>query len=131
MMLKRILILCTRIYKSQINYSEVDNDQVDLLRNYNFLVEKHFKELHQVSDYANLLNKSPKTISNVFKKVSDKSPLEIIKNRILIEARRLLSNHENTISDVAYALGYNDVQSFSRFFKGIEKISPKAYREKF
>ena len=42
MMLKRLLILCTRIYKEQKNYTLFENNNLDLIREYNFLVEKHF-----------------------------------------------------------------------------------------
>ncbi len=129
MMLKRLLILCTRIYKSQENYQAIDNIQTDIVREFSFLVEQHFKEKHSVSEYADLLNKSPKTISNLFKKVSDKSPLQIIQNRIMIEVRRMLRYTELPISEIGYQVGYQDIQSFSRFFKKHEGVSPSQFRE--
>lgn len=124
MMLKRILILCTRIYKNQLNFQSIDNKNVDIIREFNFLVETHFKEKHSVVDYASLLNKAPKTLSNLFKKFGNKTPLQFIQDRILLEAHRLLKYSGNTISEVGYELGFNDVQSFSRFFKNQEGVSP-------
>ena len=91
MMLQRFLILCTRIYKSQ--HPQTDEVIVDTVRQFNFLVEKHFRQLHAVTDYASLLNKSPKTIANIFTKWSDKTPLQIIQERKVLEARRLLKVH--------------------------------------
>lgn len=129
MMLKRILILCTRIYKSQKDYNQLETQNVDLIRDFNFLVEQHFKQHHSVSEYAELLFKSPKTLSNVFKKAGEKSPLQFIQARIMIEARRLLKYSDQNVSDIAYELGYNDVQTFSRFFKKNENISPADYRK--
>jgi AraC-like DNA-binding protein len=64
--------------------------QLDMYEKYNYLVESHFKTKHQVADYAEMLNKSPKTLSNLFKKYNEKSPLQIIQDRTILEARRLL-----------------------------------------
>lgn len=130
MMLKRLLILCTRIYKTQENYNNQSSKNVDIIREYNFLVEKHFKEKHSVSEYAELLYKSPKTLSNLFKKVSNKTPLQFIQDRIMLEARRLLNYTDMPISDVGYELGFSDIQGFSRFFKKQEGISPSEFKEK-
>ena len=126
--LKRILIACTRQYKRQLNIHEVDRGKIDLVREFSYLVEMHFRQHHAVSDYANLMNKSPKTITNVFSKVARLSPLNYIQKRIMQEARFLLINSELEISQVGYKLGFNDVQSFSRFFKRHEQMSPSAFR---
>ncbi len=126
--LKRILIACTRKYKRQLNIHEVDRGKIDLVREFSYLVEMHFRQHHAVSDYANLMNKSPKTITNVFSKVARLSPLNYIQKRIMQEARFLLINSELEISQVGYKLGFNDVQSFSRFFKRHEQMSPSAFR---
>lgn len=128
MMLKRILILSTRIYKSQINFESLSNINTDIVREFNFLVEKHFREMHGVLDYANLLNKAPKTLSNLFNKLGNKTPLQFIQGRLLLESHRLLKYSEKTISEIGYELGFNDIQSFSRFFKKQEGISPNDYR---
>jgi AraC family transcriptional activator of pobA len=128
MLLKRILILCTRIYKNQSNFQFLDKNNLDIVREFNFLVEKNFKELHAVADYACLLNKAPKTLANLFKKLGNKTPLQFIQFRLLLEAHRLLKYSDKSISEVAYELGFNDIQAFSRFFKNLEGISPNDYR---
>jgi len=128
MMLKRILILCTRIYKSQENFSAIEVSQVDIVRDFNYLVEEHFKEKHSVTEYADLLNKSPKTLSNIFKKLNNKTPLQVIQNRIMLEVRRLLRYTDRPISEIGYEVGFNDIQSFSRFFKKNEGQSPSNFR---
>ena len=129
MMLKRILILCTRIYKQQ-HQTDIGQESNDVIRNFNFLVEQHFKKYHSVADYADLLHKSPKTLSNLFKKAGDKTPLHFIQARIMLEARRLLRYTDRGVAEIGYELGYNDIQSFSRFFKKNEGISPVDFRNK-
>ncbi len=128
-MLKRVLILCTRIYKSQESYQELDSQQVNIFREFNFLVDVHFREKHTVAEYAEVLNKSPKTVSNLFKKLDKKSPLQYIQERRMLEARRLLRYTEKSISEIGYEIGFNDIQSFSRFFKKHEATSPSDFRD--
>ncbi len=128
MMLKRLLILCTRIYKTQEEYTQLDNVQSDLVRDYNYLIEQHFRTKHSVGEYATLLNKSPKTLSNLFKKVHHQTPLQMIQNRIMLEARRLLKYSDKNISEIADEIGFLDLQSFSRFFKKHENLSPSEFR---
>lgn len=130
MMLKRFIILCTRIYKEQKKVTEEDQTEFSVVREFNYLVETHYMKYHKVADYAALLNKSPKTLSNLFSKYEHKTPLQIIKERIMLEARRMLLYTDKPVSEIAYETGYEDVQSFSRFFKAQEGISPREYREK-
>jgi len=130
MMLKRMLIICTRIYKEQQKYNTFETPkQVDIVREFNFLVEQNFKTKHTVSEYAELLNKSPKTVSNLFKKVNARTPLQFIQDRIMLEARRLIRYTDKPISEIGYDLGYDDIQSFSRFFKKNEGISPTEFKK--
>ncbi len=131
MLLKRFLILCTRFYSSQIDLDQMDSQKSNLVREYNFLVEMHFREKHQVADYADLLFKSPKTISNAFSKLGEKSPLSYIHDRITLEARRLLGYTDKSVKEIGYELGFEDIQSFSRFFKKNDGCSPSDYRENF
>ncbi|WP_111707220.1 helix-turn-helix domain-containing protein [Lutibacter citreus] len=129
MLLKRLLILCTRIYKDQHKYNTLDTTNSDIVREYNFLVETHFKTKHTVSEYAEILNKSPKTLSNLFSKLETKTPLQFIQDRIMLETRRLLRYTDSSIKEIAYQVGYEDIQSFSRFFKKNEGISPSEYKK--
>jgi len=130
MLVKRFIILCTRIYKEQDELYQEETGKIEILRTFNYLVEIHFRKLHTVSEYAELLNRSPKTLSNLFSQLKVKTPLQIIHDRILLEAYRLLTYTEKPVKEIAYELGYEDLQSFSRFFKVRAKSSPKKFREK-
>lgn len=125
-MLKRYVILCTRIYKDQNNL--IHEEETSLIREFNFLVEQHFRDKHKVADYASLLNRSPKTLSNIFQKHSSKSPLQFIQSRKILESKRLLGYSDLQVQEIGYQVGYDDVQSFSRFFKKQTGYSPLSYR---
>ncbi len=129
MLLKRFLILCTRIFKCQHKSVTVQETKMDVIRNFSFLVEVHFKKKHLVADYADLMNKPAKSITNLFSSHSNRSPLQVIQDRILLEAKRMLISTEIPIKEITFELGFEDMPSFSRFFKNKMGISPKAYRD--
>ena len=129
--LKRLIVKLTRSYKVQHALSTIDNKDMDVIRQFNLMVEKNYKELHQVQDYADLLNRSSKTISNIFSKYSDKSPLETIHERILLEAKRLLIYTDKSTKQIAFETGFQDIPSFSRFFKKHTRLSPSKFRNEF
>lgn len=129
MMLRRYLILSTRIFKKQANFPKEKFDS-DLIREFNFLVENNFKQKHNLAEYAELMHKSSKTISNIFSKIGSKSPSQYIQERKMLEARRLLQSSDMQIKEIAYEVGYEDIQSFSRFFKNKEGISPSKFKER-
>ena len=126
--LKRVLILCVRIYKKQNFTLKEDSKAIGLIREFNFLVEKHYKTHTTVAAYADMLFKTSKTLANIFKKHIDKTPLEIINNRRLLEAKRLLNYTDFHIQEIANELSFNDVQSFSSFFKKQTNMSPTEFR---
>jgi AraC-like DNA-binding protein len=129
--LKRMLILSVRILRKSTNFHKLEKNQADIIREFNYLVEGHFSRHHDVAFYASKLNKSPKTLSNLFSIFSERAPLNIIHDRIMIHARRQISYTNLSIKEIAYQLGYEDIQTFSRFFKNKEGVSPLQYREKF
>jgi AraC-like DNA-binding protein len=129
-LLKRMLILSVRILRQSNNLSKLDKTQGEIVREFNYLVDKHYATHHNVAFYASQLNKSPKTLSNLFSLVSPRTPLNIIHDRIMIHARRQINYTNLSIKEIAYELGYDDIQTFSRFFKSKEGVSPGHYREK-
>lgn len=131
MLLKRLIIKLTRIGKSQYLNKDITNDDYDLVRQFNLLVEKHYKTHHQVQDYADLLAKSPKTLSNLFSKNKVSSPLSLIQQRIALEAKRMLRYTDFSASEIAYELGFKEPSHFSRLFKKVVGESPSVFRASF
>ncbi len=131
MLLKRLIIKLTRITKLQYlpqNNGLNDND-LNIVRQYNLLVETKFRDYHKVKDYADMLHKSPKTLSNLFALYNNKSPLQIIHDRITLEAKRLLRYTDKSAKEVAYDLGFDEAPHFSRFFKKETGQSPSQFKQ--
>lgn len=117
-LLKRLIIIVTRLAKDQfINEKELPGEKLDIVRRYNFLVETHYRTEHQVKFYADQLFKSPKTLSNLFALYNHKSPMLIIQERIIMEAKRLIFYTDKTAKEIAYELGFEDAGHFGKFFK--------------
>lgn len=129
MLLKRLIIICTRLAKEQLIVKKLDNDQIDVVRKFNVLVDTHYKTKRKVSDYADLLFKSPKTLSNLFALYNQRSPQQIILERLALEAKRLIRFTDKQNQEIAYELGFNDPAHFSRFFKRMTNHSPTQYRK--
>ena len=82
-----------------------------------------------VKEYADMLNRSPKTLSNLFMRYGLPSPLRVIHERIEAEAKRLLLYSTKSAKEIADILGFEDLATFSRFFKKMEGKSISEYRK--
>lgn len=128
-LLKRLIIRCTRLAKKQILKTDEKQSDIDLIRKFNVLVEEHFKTKKSVGEYAELMYKSPKTITNVFSKYSPDSPLQIIHNRVMMEAKRLLHYTDKTTKEIGHELGYSDPAQFSKLFKKVTGMTTTEFKE--
>lgn len=130
MLLKRLIIIVTRLAKNQyLTQTDLTQDKLDIVRKYNMLVETNYKKEHQVKFYAEKLHRSSKTLSNLFALYNCKSPLTVIQERIVLEAKRLLIYTDKTSKEIAYTLGFEDVAYFSNFFKKHTSLAPTAFRK--
>jgi AraC-like DNA-binding protein len=129
-LLKRFIIRCTRLAREQLLKSNEKQSDIDLVRSFNVLVEEHFRTKKSVTDYAKLMYKSPKTLTNVFGKYSEDSPLQIIHKRVIMEAKRMLLYTDKTAKEIGFELGYTDPAQFSKLFKNFTGITTTEFREK-
>ncbi len=128
-LLKRLLIKATRLIKMKSPQENLPKPQYDIVRRYHLLVEKYFRNLHSVAAYAELLFKSPKTLSNLFKKLGKESPSQIINERITLEAKRLLLFSDKTAEEIGYELGFKEAAHFSKFFKKQVGLPPLVFKK--
>jgi AraC family transcriptional regulator, transcriptional activator of pobA len=128
-LLKNVLIRSSRIFRSQMQPTEVDEPGLDFVRKFSSLVEKHFKEIKQVEKYADLMGIAPASLAKKLQKYGIDSPSKIIKNRVVTEAKRLLMYTDKSVKEIASVLGYDDPFYFSRLFTKETLISPSEYKK--
>lgn len=129
--LKILLITASRLKTSQTIEVTEENMTKEpfILQNLKNYIENHFKSIHAPSEYADLLNITPKALGKITKKHFNKTLTHLISERIIIEAKRELYLTSKSVKEIAYELGYEDEHYFSRFFKTNASISPQLYRE--
>ena len=83
-----------------------------------------------MQEYADMLNKSPKTLANLLSTYQQPSAIRVIHNRVQAEAERLLLYSSKSSKEIALMLGFEDQATFSRFFKNTTGLSTTEYRKK-
>ena len=91
------------------------------------LIDRDMNQSKKVVDFARELGISAKSLTNLTKRFLNQTPAEIIAEQKVIEAKRLLSNTSLSIKEIAYKLGFDQATYFTKYFKKLEGITPKAF----
>ena len=127
--LKQFIISAVRVQKENSVLKE--DTETRLFKDFSLLVEQNYKTLHAVTDYANRLGVSPKSITKHFQKLGAKTPSDFIKNRIILEAKRMLIYTDKNVKEIAFDLGFNDPAYFTRFFTKAISKSPLQFKKDY
>jgi AraC family transcriptional activator of pobA len=100
----------------------------DLVARFRELIESEFRKNRSLADYASALNVSESRLRNACLSVTEESPMQMVNARILLEAKRELFYTSVPVSEIAYALGFDDPAYFTRFFSQRAGMSPSAFR---
>lgn len=103
----------------------------DLLFIFQELIEENFLQLRSPKDYAGKMFITPNYLNALCKKKAGKSAGEIIRQRIILEAKRLLAHSTLSVSEIAFKLNFQDNSYFGRFFKNASGLTPDAFRKQF
>ncbi|MGF7215240.1 AraC-like DNA-binding protein [Spirosoma lacussanchae] len=87
--------------------------------------------LPTVAYMANQLNLSPSYLSSLLKSLTGQAPQQHIHNKLIEKAKELLSTTDLSVSEIAYGLGFEHPQSFSKLFRNKTRSSPLAFRQSF
>ncbi len=129
MLLQLIVVLSRRL--PRLAQPQISRHQLNVLRQFERLIEAHFREKRLPREYAELLFITPNHLNALVSAALGKSAGELIRERVLLEAKRLLVNSDLSISQIASELNFEDNAYFARFFKKHTGVSPEAFREAY
>lgn len=108
----------------------VDEKRAQLI-NFVNLVEENYTKGLSAATYARMLFVSPRTLSNLTLHQLNKKPSQIIQERIVLEAKRLLLYSDLNVNQIADELGFEDSSYFTKYFKKHTSQSPSSFRKSF
>ncbi len=100
----------------------------DFLFLFQELIEKKFLKFKTPKDYADMMNITPNYLNSLCKKKSGKSAGELIRQRIILEAKRMLAHTNLSVTEIAFKLGFIDNSYFGRYFKKYTGMTPEIFR---
>ncbi|MCB0527491.1 MAG: helix-turn-helix domain-containing protein [Saprospiraceae bacterium] len=101
---------------------------LELIRQFEKLIERHFREKRLPREYAEMMYITPNHLNALTNQVLGKSAGEMIRERVLLEAKRLLSNSDLMVGQIAESLHFEDYAYFTRFFKKYLGATPEGFR---
>jgi AraC family transcriptional regulator, transcriptional activator of pobA len=104
-----------------------DLNIVSLFKHY---VSQNYLQLHKVSQYATMLNVSPKYLNQLVKRVMGVTAKSVIQEQLVMHACRDLKFSSESIKEIAFKLGFSESEHFSHFFKKETNQSPTLFRKK-
>lgn len=131
-----LLNYCNRFYNRQ--FITRKNASNDLLLKLEEILDDYFNGekvaqfgLPSVHYLAEQLNISPNYLSDMLRNITGQNAQQHIHNKLIEKAKEILTTTNNSVSEIAYQLGFEYPQSFSKLFKSKTKVSPLAFRSSF
>lgn len=131
-LIKLMLLQTFILVNREINVerkSPINKNNYLVFRNFEKLIEQNFTTKRLPKEYAEILFVTPNHLNALCNQLIGKSAGDIIRNRVLLEAKRLLVNSNQNISEIAWQLKFEDNSYFSKFFKKNEGITPDEFRK--
>lgn len=127
--LQLILALCSKEKHEQLNNKDLNRPISKDILTFQKLLDTHFYTERNSSFYAEKLAMSTSTFSKKIKHEFGKTPTNLIKERVILESKKLLHLTNKSVKEIAYELHFEDQFYFSRYFKKAVGISPTFYRK--
>ena len=123
-----LTVLLLRLHGEHSQKEQTPGARDALVQRFRALAEQHFREHRGLPFYAEALGVTPDHLSRSCRNATRQSALQLLHERLMLEARRLLAYTPMSILEVAAAIGYQDPAYFSKFFTRATGHSPSQYR---
>jgi AraC family transcriptional activator of pobA len=101
----------------------------NIVHTFMFLVDLHLRDHWTIQQYTRQMGVSKDRLNTAVRRATGRSPLAHIHDRLMTEARSLLTGSGLQVAEVAYKLGFSDAAYFNRFFQRHEGVPPGKFRE--
>lgn len=126
--LKELMLRYIRASKSTSEIKVCTHHKKDIVDQFCELVNQSFKENKTTAPYAKILNISPNYLNALVRENLGMNAGQFIKNRVILEAERLLLHTSMSVTEISYELGFVDNSHFGKYFKSANGVSPNSYR---
>ena len=109
----------------------IPRQKLTLLNSFQQLIDNNYKTLKLPKEYAELLYVTPNHLNALCQDLLGKTAGDLIRDRVLLEAKRLLTNADLNVAQIAYELNFQDNSYFNRFFKKEVGMTPEEFRKTF
>ena len=110
---------------------EITSQFLDLLDQYiDDVLKGKVRYAFKIKDFASRLLISPTHFSNIIKLTTKRSPSEFVEERLIAEAKNLLTETTLSVSEISHTLAFSQPKAFIKFFSRSEGKSPQQYRER-
>ncbi len=131
-LLDLIYIELSRVYPHTLNnYVLKSNTITQHLRQLEQLVEEKYKTDKSPASYADMLNISARHLNRLTRESLGKTTTQLITERVILEAKRILVHNNDSLANIAYTLGYEDYAYFSHLFKKWTGFTPSEFTRKY
>ncbi|MDW3195306.1 MAG: AraC family transcriptional regulator [Cytophagales bacterium] len=124
------LIKLNRTFQAQHQLTDAHYDN-SLALDFRMALEENYVQKHQVQDYCELLNISKTTLNSKIHAAFGKHAGDMIRERLVQEAKQQLMHSKEPVSQIAYDLQFNEVSNFNRLFRKLTGMSPGDFRSHF
>ena len=108
------------------NHYEIKSRRIKIVHQY---IQKNYGKKITITEVANLINMTESGFCHFFKKRTQKSFIDFLNDLRVGEAARMLLETTNTISEISYDCGFNNISNFNRIFKKRKGVTPSEFRD--
>lgn len=119
-----LLVMLQHLEESISNDIRPPATQKALMVQFQELINQHYLSRWNIETYADRLLVSEKKLSQICRETTGRTPNDLIQERLLLEAKRLLIHTSSNISEIAYDLHFHDPSHFVKFFKKQTNLTP-------
>ncbi|SHF50391.1 MULTISPECIES: helix-turn-helix transcriptional regulator [unclassified Chryseobacterium] len=132
-LMSQVFINATRLFSKDIDMrsSSASLSYFKHYQDFENLIEQHFTAQKSISHYASLLGITPKHLNRIAQTVVQKTATDVITERVVLEAKRMLMYLDESLVEIAFRLGYEEYSYFVRVFRKSSGMTPTQFMRKY